>query len=95
LVVAGYNTIKETVEKMIPVQLGVPTDIILAAVGYWKRDTWWGRGLLYGAIASLGREWLKGLTLLPAAGAGAAATPAAAPTAPTARILARYGSVRF
>lgn len=55
LVVFFYNQIKSFVERFAGT-LGMPVDYVLLAVGYWKKDTWWGRGLLYGAIASLGRE---------------------------------------
>ena len=55
LVVFFYNQIKSFVERFAGT-LGIPVDYLLLAIGYWKRDTWWGRGLLYGAVASIGRE---------------------------------------
>jgi hypothetical protein len=55
LVVFFYNQIKSFVERFAGT-LGIPVDYLLLAIGYWKRDTWWGRGLMYGAVASIGRE---------------------------------------
>ena len=52
-VVFFYNNIKAMAQQFLG-GLGIPVDYILAFIGYWKRDTWWGKGLLYGAVASLG-----------------------------------------
>jgi len=66
LLVFFYNQIKVFVERFIGT-LGIPVDYVLLAIGYWKKDTWWGRGLIYGAVASIGTEMgaqiLKGLPL--------------------------------
>jgi len=53
LLVFFYAQVKKMAEGFIG-NLGIPVDYVLLALGYWKRDTWWGRGLIYGAVASLG-----------------------------------------
>jgi hypothetical protein len=66
LIVFFYNQIKRFAEGVLGT-LGIPIDYVLLAIGYWKKDTWWGRGLLYGAVASLGgtlgAQLLAGLPL--------------------------------
>ncbi|MEB3788309.1 MAG: hypothetical protein GSR72_00255 [Desulfurococcales archaeon] len=52
-----YSQIKNMADKMVGnLAMGIDTDIILAAIGYWKRHTWWGKGILYGAVASIGAK---------------------------------------
>jgi len=53
LVVFFYNHIKGFASRLLG-GLGLPIDYILLAIGWWKKDTWWGQGLLYGAVASIG-----------------------------------------
>jgi len=56
-VVFFYNQIKAMAEQFIGnLGVAIDTDILMAAIGYWKRNTWWGQGLFYGAIASLGQK---------------------------------------
>jgi len=61
-VAAFYNTIRQFVQNILggfgaQVVSGMNmADIVLLAVGYWKRDTWWGLGLLFGAVARLGAD---------------------------------------
>jgi len=62
LVAAFYNTIRQFVQNILggfgaQAIAGVNmADIVLLAIGYWKRDTWWGLGLLFGAVARLGAD---------------------------------------
>jgi hypothetical protein len=85
LVVFFYNQIKSFVERFAGT-LGIPVDYLLLAIGYWKRDTWWGRGLLYGAVASIGREMgaqiVRGIP-----GIAPATTATTASTAPARRYV--------
>jgi hypothetical protein len=71
LVVFFYNQIKVFVQRMVG-GLAIPVDYILLAVGWWKKDTWWGQGLLYGAVASIGSTMgsaiVSGLPLAPPSG---------------------------
>lgn len=67
-VVFAYNAIRNTLLQMkIVPQLGTPgintVDLILAIVGYMKRDTWWGEGLLYGSIAFIGSQLLPSIQM--------------------------------
>ena len=59
LVAGGYGFIAQLVESFLG-GLGVPADLVLALVGWWKKDTAWGKGLLYGAITSLGQKLMAG-----------------------------------
>jgi hypothetical protein len=67
LVLILYNAIRESVDSMLK-NMGMKelvtgismADLVLLAVGYWKKDTDWGKGLLYGALASIGRDIVKG-----------------------------------
>lgn len=52
-VVFFYNTIRGFIDK-IAGNFGIPSDIVLAIIGYYFKDKWYGRGLLYGAIAAMG-----------------------------------------
>jgi hypothetical protein len=52
-VVFFYNTIRGFIDKMAG-NFGIPSDILLAIIGYYFRDKWYGKGLLYGAVAALG-----------------------------------------
>jgi len=56
VIVFFYPQIRRIVETFLGGfgVLAIPVDYILLAIGYWKRKEWWGRGLLYGAVASLG-----------------------------------------
>ena len=59
-----YNTIRSWIEQQIKnlgIQLGISVDVVIALLGYFiaKKGGWLGElgeGLLYGAIASLGRS---------------------------------------
>ena len=53
LVVFLYNQIRGFAQRVLGA-VGLPIDYILLAIGWWKKDTWWGRGLIYGAVASIG-----------------------------------------
>jgi len=69
-----YPQIRRIVESLAGGfgMLAIPVDYILLAIGYWKRKEWWGRGLLYGAVASLGST--MGATIIsPFLGGGATA----------------------
>jgi len=74
-VAAFYNTIRQFVQNILggfgaQVVSGMNmADIVLLAVGYWKRDTWWGLGLLFGAVARLGADLIPS-TLFTSAGGG-------------------------
>jgi len=63
LVAALYGTIRETVDKFIGGLGGVAgvslTDLLLFAIGYWKKGTWWGEGLMYGAAVQLGGNLIR------------------------------------
>ena len=79
-----YNTIRQTVDNFVQGSgFGLAgadtTDLILLAIGYWKKDTWWGMGLLYWAVASLGRD-LVNLNLF--AGMGKATASSSTPSLP-------------
>jgi len=85
-----YNTIRQTVDSFVgssglALAGADTTDLILLAVGYWKKDTWWGSGLLYGAVASLGRD-LVNLNLF--AGMGKAQASSSAPKLPYQNLIA-------
>ena len=75
LVTAFYNTIRQFVQNILggfgaqAVAGANMADIVLLAVGYWKRDTWWGLGLLFGAVARLGADLIPS-TLFTSAGGG-------------------------
>ena len=62
LVAAFYNTIRQFVQNILgdfgaqAIAGANMADIVLLAIGYWKRDTWWGLGLLFGAVARLGAD---------------------------------------
>ena len=60
-VVFFYNQIRGFAESFIGSFMGLPVDIVLAIIGWWKKNTWWGRGLLYGAVAMLGSSGGLGL----------------------------------
>lgn len=68
-----YNWIKNTVSGMLPKEMNISPDLILAAVGYFKRNTWWGQGLLFGAVASLGQGFSLGSIFGQASSSGGAA----------------------
>jgi hypothetical protein len=71
LVVFFYNQIKAFAQRMLG-SLAIPVDYILLAIGWWKKETWWGQGLLYGAVASIGSTMGSAIVSgLPLAGAGA------------------------
>ena len=63
LVAALYGTIRETVDKFVGGLGGVAgvsmTDLLLFAIGYWKKGTWWGEGLMYGAAVQLGGNLIR------------------------------------
>jgi len=52
-IVFFYDTIRGMVQRYVG-SFGIPVDFVLLAVGYYKRNTWWGEGLMYGAVASIG-----------------------------------------
>ncbi|MEM2347947.1 MAG: hypothetical protein QW267_06665 [Sulfolobales archaeon] len=51
-VAAGYGIIKGVLVQAMP-SLGGIVDYLLLALGYWKKDTAWGQGLLFGAVVNL------------------------------------------
>lgn len=59
-IVMLYQSIKEAVQGVIGLS-GIVVDVIFLVAGYWKRSEAWGRGLFYGALASLGRELTAGV----------------------------------
>ena len=63
LVAALYGSIREMADKFIGGFGGVAgvsmTDLVLFAIGYWKKNTWWGEGLMYGAIVQLGGNLIR------------------------------------
>jgi hypothetical protein len=75
LVAAFYNTIRQFVQNILggfgaQAVAGLNmADVVLLAIGYWKRDTWWGLGLLFGAVAKLGADLIPS-TLFTTAGGG-------------------------
>ncbi len=85
LILILYNTIRESVDSMLK-NMGMKelvagvgmADLVLLGVGYWKKDTDWGKGLMYGALASIGRDIIKGtlITVSGSSGAGASGTGA-------------------
>ena len=56
-----YNHIRGIVSKFIGGFVGINVDLVLALIGWWKKDTWWGLGLLFGAVTSLGSTMGTGL----------------------------------
>jgi len=71
IIVFFYSQIRAFAQKVAG-NLAIPVDYILLAIGWWKKETWWGQGLLYGAVAQIGSQ--MGSTIisgLPLAGAGA------------------------
>lgn len=54
-----YGTIRDLVDKMVPI--GIPADFLLAGIGYWKQNTWWGKALLYASIAYIGSTFGTGI----------------------------------
>ena len=71
LVVFFYNQIRSFVQRLLG-SLAIPVDYILLAIGWWKRETWWGQGLVFGAIAQIGSQMGSAIISgLPLAGAGA------------------------
>lgn len=86
LVAALYGTIRETLDKFIGGLGGVAgvsmTDLILFAIGYWKKGTWWGEGLMYGAAVQLGGNLIR-------LGGAKAAAQATAPTLATTQFAGR------
>jgi hypothetical protein len=58
LVTAAYGTIREMVDRFVGKMGSVAgvslTDLVLFAIGYYKKNTWWGVGLMYGAVAQIG-----------------------------------------
>ena len=75
LVTAFYNTIRQFVQNILggfgaqAIAGANMADIVLLAIGYWKRNTWWGLGLLFGAAARLGADLIPS-TLFTSAGGG-------------------------
>ena len=61
LVTFFYGQIREIAEKFVGRFAPGMVDYVLAAIGYWKKDTWWGKGLLYGALANIGATMGAGL----------------------------------
>jgi len=64
LVVAGaYGTIREMVDRFLGKMGSVAgvslTDLVLFVLGYWKKNTWWGEGLMYGAVVQLGANLFR------------------------------------
>jgi len=80
LVAALYGSIREMADKFIGGLGGVAgvsmTDLVLFAIGYWKRNTWWGEGLMYGAVVQLGGNLIR---LSGAKATAQAQAPAVAP----------------
>jgi hypothetical protein len=63
IVAALYGSIREMADKFIGGLGGVAgvslTDLVLFAIGYWKKNTWWGEGLMYGAVVQLGGNLIR------------------------------------
>jgi len=80
LVAALYGSIREMADKFIGGLGGVAgvsmTDLVLFAIGYWKKNTWWGEGLMYGAAVQLGGNLIR---LSGARATAQAQAPAAVP----------------
>lgn len=51
-VAAGYGIIRSMIVQAVPALSGI-VDYVLLALGYYKRDTPWGQGLLFGAVVNL------------------------------------------
>lgn len=60
LIILAYQGIKEAVQEFTGLS-GLLVDLVSLGIGYWKRDTDWGEGLFYGAMASFGRELTAGI----------------------------------
>ena len=90
-VVFFYTQAKGLVDQMIGnFGLALDTDLVMLAIGWYKRNTWWGRGLLYGAVASIGAKGGFGLGQL-FAGKSVAVAGFKSPGA--AKLVARYYGV--
>ena len=50
-----YGTIRDMVSGIVGnIGLGISEDMLLLAIGYWKRHTWWGKALMIAAATMLG-----------------------------------------
>jgi len=59
-----YSDIKTMAQQMLGgMVFGIPVDLVMAGIGYWKSDTWWGETLLIASVANLGTQ--KSLMLGP------------------------------
>ena len=87
LVAAFYNTIRQFVQNILggfgaqAISGMNMADIVLLAIGYWKRDTWWGLGLLFGATARLGADLIPSTLFTSAGGGGGGGSSAGTRTA--------------
>lgn len=88
-----YNQIKGIVDGMIGnMGVAIDTDLILLAFGYYKRHTWWGKGLLYGAVSAIGAK--GGLAIGGLLGGGKPQAQANVPPA-VYKAMNKYGYIRW
>ncbi len=64
LIAYFYSTIRGMVSNFLGA-FGLPVDLVLAGIAYWKRKEWWAEPLFYSALAvfgmTQGQAFIRGL----------------------------------
>lgn len=49
-----YGTIRDYVKQFIGGLFGMPIDLVMILIGWWKQNTWWGETLIISGATALG-----------------------------------------